>query len=556
MSTHRSAPSAEEALQAVERLVAGALNKGMLELLDAGAARNAILDLLGFNEPLPGTEERPAWNQALLELPAWAGGAPASAEADSGNGQPGIPELLAPLLDYAAAAGIVPDYTVTQRDLMDARIMGLLMPRPSETQARFALTALKDGIGAATDWFYHLNVNSNYIRMDRVALNQSWKHATKYGELEITVNLSKPEKDPAEIALLKTLPPSSYPKCLLCKENMGYAGRTDHPARQNHRILPMQLNGEAWFLQYSPYVYYKEHCIVFRAEHLPMAISRDSFGRLLEFTEQIPHYFVGSNADLPIVGGSILSHDHFQGGNYTFPMETAPVEAEFRHPDHPGVSFGIVNWPMSVLRLNGMDRERIQEAASDVLDAWRGYSDPEADVLAFTDKDGQRIPHNTITPVARRRKDGSFELDLVLRNNRASEEHPDGIFHPHRELHHIKKENIGLIEVMGLAVLPGRLKQELELVAACLDGSMTWEEALAAGPATMSQHRLWLDELQEAHSAVPGREEALAAVQASAGDKFLQVLRDAGVYKLTEDGRQAFRRFLLASGHVAGVAAE
>ncbi|WP_339278792.1 UDP-glucose--hexose-1-phosphate uridylyltransferase [Paenibacillus sp. FSL W8-1187] len=548
MTTHQPASSAEQALQAVEALIAGALRRGLLEPLDAGAARNAVLDLLGFDAPLPGEEERPAWSQGLLEPPAWASGkAGASPSADG----PGMPELLAPLLDYAAEAGIVPDRTVTQRDLLDARIMGLLLPRPSETQARFALTAASQGVAAATDWFYRLNVDSNYIRMDRVELNRSWTHPTEYGELEITVNLSKPEKDPAEIALLKTLPPSSYPKCLLCKENMGYAGRADHPARQNHRILPLQLSGEAWFLQYSPYVYYKEHCIVFRAEHVPMAISEESFGRLLDFVRQLPHYFVGSNADLPIVGGSILSHDHFQGGHHAFPMQTAPIEASFRHPGYEDLRFGIVRWPMSVLRVSGSDPDRLRRAAGELLAAWRGYSDPEAEVLASSVQNGERVPHNTITPVARRGADGSYELDLVLRNNRTSERHPEGIFHPHRELHHLKKENIGLIEVMGLAVLPGRLKQEMELLASCLDGSASWEQALAEGPPTMGQHWLWLEELQaSAGGAALERGEALRLVEASAGDKFLQVLRDAGVYKQTGEGREAFGRFLASAGLV------
>ncbi|QJC53382.1 UDP-glucose--hexose-1-phosphate uridylyltransferase [Paenibacillus albicereus] len=548
MTTHQSAPSAEQALQAVEALIAGALKRGLLEPLDAGAARNAVLDLLGFDAPLPGTEEQPVWRQALLEPPAWTSGDPAALPSPVGES---MPELLAPLLDYAAAAGIVPDRTVTQRDLLDARIMGLLLPRPSETQARFALTAARSGVQAATDWFYRLNVDSNYIRMDRVELNRSWAHKTEYGELEITVNLSKPEKDPAEIALLKTLPPSSYPKCLLCKENMGYAGRADHPARQNHRILPLGLSGEAWFLQYSPYVYYKEHCIVFRAEHVPMAISEESFGRLLDFVRQLPHYFVGSNADLPIVGGSILSHDHFQGGRHAFPMQAAPIEAGFRHPGYEDLRFGIVRWPMSVLRVSGRDPDRLRQAAGELLAAWRGYSDPEAEVLAFSAEGAEPVPHNTITPVARRGADGSYELDLVLRNNRTSDEHPEGIFHPHRELHHLKKENIGLIEVMGLAVLPGRLKQEMELLASCLDGSATWEQALADGPPTMAQHRGWLEELRASAGdrALDGGE-ALRLVEASAGDKFLQVLQDAGVYKQSAFGRAAFGRFLAFAGLV------
>jgi UDPglucose--hexose-1-phosphate uridylyltransferase len=363
--------------------------------------------------------------------------------------------------------------------------------------------------------------------------------------LEITVNLSKPEKDPREIALLKTLPQSNYPKCLLCKENVGYAGRPDHPARQNLRILPVPLKGEVWYFQYSPYVYYNEHSIVFCGEHIPMKITPDTFVRLLDFVEQYPHYFIGSNADLPIVGGSILNHDHFQAGRHVFPMETAPV-ADWRRCDaQPEVSAGIVQWPMSVLRLQSASKEAILGAASEILAKWRGYSDPVADLLAFSEKAGERTEHNTITPIARLKKDGGFELDLVLRNNRTSAEHPDGIFHPHRELHHIKKENIGLIEVMGLAVLPGRLQTELEQIADILAGRAAYDEAaLAAAEHPLNKHAEWIAALVDLYGTDGPDESVRLLLQAEVGDKFYAVLRDAGVYKADDTGRAAFDRFL------------
>ncbi len=538
-------PHEQDVSEAIGRLVAFALERGMLEPLDAGSARNSLLDLYGLAAPAAGSEELPSWEQGLLDAPNDADRAKLAAGLPAAGAE--APELLRPLLDYAAASGMIRD-SATERDLLDARLMGLLMPRPSETHARFRAAAAERGIRQATDEFYRLNIDANYIRLDRVALNMNWIHPTAYGPLEMTVNLSKPEKDPAEIAMLRSMPPSAYPKCLLCKENMGYAGRADHPARQNHRILPLRLSGESWFLQYSPYVYYEEHCIVFRAEHSPMSISHRTFGRLLEFTEQIPHYFVGSNADLPIVGGSILSHDHFQGGRHVFPMEEAPVEESFSHSSRPDISYGIVRWPMSVLRLAGRDRRQLAEAASDVLDAWRGFSDPEAEIHAYTEADGARTPHNTITPVARRREDGVYELDLVLRNNRTSEEHPEGIFHPHRHLHHLKRENIGLIEVMGLAVLPGRLKAEMEIIAACLSGSLQWNDVAAgADGAAMAPHDRWFAELQHQWGKTMDREAAMKAVLDSAGDKFLQVLTDAGVYKRTAEGRAAFKRFAAAA---------
>ncbi|RIX50866.1 UDP-glucose--hexose-1-phosphate uridylyltransferase [Paenibacillus nanensis] len=520
----QGAVSADEALLLIERLLQFARRNKLLHELDMSAGRNALLDLFRFAEPHRGSvpDEEPSSAVSILE----------------------------PLLDYGFSIGLIPDNTTTQRDLLDARIMGLLMPRPSETSAAFWREAEAGGISAATDAFYKLSIDSNYIRMDRIAKNQYWLHATPYGNLEMTINLSKPEKDPKEIALLKTLPQSHYPSCLLCADNVGYAGRPDHPARQNLRIIPLRLRGEDWFFQYSPYVYYNEHSIVFKAAHEPMAVSHESFARLLDFVEQFPHYFIGSNADLPIVGGSILSHDHFQAGRHVFPMETAPVEAVFHDESRPGVRFGIVKWPMTVLRVNGMSKSDVHEAACRILDEWRVYSDEEAEVRAWTEKsDGTRIPHNTITPIARLRDNGEYELDLVLRNNRTSDEHPDGIFHPHAHLHHIKKENIGLIEVMGLAVLPGRLKEELEQLSAYLTGEAPERvEALKAPSHPLHKHAEWADSLVARYGGANTADKARELLRAETGDKFLEVLKDAGVFKRTERGSAAFHQFLTTAG--------
>lgn len=519
-----AATSKEEAQHLIERLLQFGLQRGLFEQPDLSFARNALLDLFRLTEPsgAPAPEER-------LDSPAG---------------------LLEPLLDYGHAIGLIPDNTTTWRDLLDARMMGLLLPRPSEAAAAFRRKAEAEGVAAATESFYRMSIDSNYIRMDRIRNNQYWLHPTPYGNLEMTVNLSKPEKDPKEIALLKSLPQAHYPKCLLCEENVGYAGRPDHPARQNLRVIPLRLQGEDWYFQYSPYVYYNEHSIVFKAAHEPMAVSHSSFARLLDFVEQFPHYFIGSNADLPIVGGSILSHDHFQAGRHVFPMEAAPVEARFRDGERPGVSYGIVGWPMSVLRLNGSSKAEVHKAACRILDAWREYSDASADILAHTvQEDGSRVPHNTITPIARLRDNGEYELDLVLRNNRTSEEHPDGIFHPHRELHHIKKENIGLIEVMGLAVLPGRLKEELELIADCLTGAVSEPESLLADPAhPLHKHADWVRQLIGQYGGSVEKGKALELVRAETGNKFLAVLEDAGVFKRTEQGLRAFKRFLTSVG--------
>ncbi|MBB3108523.1 UDPglucose--hexose-1-phosphate uridylyltransferase [Paenibacillus phyllosphaerae] len=525
MTEQHQTTGAREALILIERLVQFAGQNAMVDPLDTYAARNALLDLFKFTESHDGVVE-----EEKLDSPV---------------------ELLEQLLDYGASIGLIPDNTTTYRDLLDARIMGLLMPRPSETVQAFKRTAQEHGISAATDAFYKLNIDSNYIRMDRIKKNQYWEQPTEYGNLEITINLSKPEKDPKEIALLKTMAPSHYPKCLLCIENLGYAGRADHPARQNIRVVPLQLQGEGWYFQYSPYVYYNEHSIVFNSQHVPMRITPTSFARLLDFVEQYPHYFIGSNADLPIVGGSILNHDHFQAGRHTFPMETAPADAVFANPSKPGVRYSIVAWPMSVVRLNAASKTDLLAAADEMLSAWRAYSDAEADVFAFTEQEGSEpIPHNTITPIARLKDNGEYELDLVLRNNRTSDEHPDGIFHPHQHLHHIKKENIGLIEVMGLAVLPGRLKTELSSIAAYLTGASAYStEAVASGE--LSKHAEWIGGMVAAHGTSLSEEQAAAVLRDEVGRKFLDVLKDAGVYKRTPEGQAAFARFLTSLGLTA-----
>ena len=441
-----------------------------------------------------------------------------------------LEETLAGILDWAEAQGRI-DGGVTGRDLLDTKLMGILTPRPSqvirEFEARYAQSP-----ETATDWYYKFSQDTDYIRRYRIQKDVKWVAPTPYGDLDITINLSKPEKDPKAIAAAKLAPQSGYPKCQLCRENEGYMGRMNHPARQNHRILPITINHEDWFFQYSPYVYYNEHCIVFNGKHVPMKIDRATFRKQLDFIRQFPHYFVGSNADLPIVGGSILSHDHFQGGRYTFAMEKAPVEQAVSFPGFADVEAGIVKWPMSVIRLRCEDDTRLVDLAEKILLAWRGYTDEAAFIFAETDGE----PHNTITPIARMR-DGRYELDLVLRNNLTTEEYPLGVYHPHQELHHIKKENIGLIEVMGLAVLPARLKGELALLA----------EALVAGrdiraDEALEKHADWAEELRTRYTFT--RENAMDILQKEVGVVFAQVLEHAGVYKCTPEGREAFLRFI------------
>ena len=486
----------------IDSLIAYAMNCGLTEPEDHIVATNRILDLLRMDDYTPSDE-------LLID---------------------DLEEILAGILAYAVEKGLCDD-GITAKDIFDTRIMGALTPMPREVIATFR-ALYEQSPEMATDWYYQFSCDTDYIRRYRIAKDMRWKYASEYGELDITINLSKPEKDPKAIAAAKNAPQTSYPKCLLCTENEGYAGRMNHPARQNHRIIPFEICGADWRLQYSPYVYYNEHCIVFNAQHIPMKIDKSAFEKLLDFVRVFPHYFVGSNADLPIVGGSILSHEHFQGGHYTFAMETAPIEEPLTFKGFEDIKAGIVKWPMSVIRLQGADPARIADLADKILLAWRGYTDESVSVIAFSD--GQ--PHNTITPIARRRGE-DYELDLVLRCNITTDEHPMGVFHPHADKHHIKKENIGLIEVMGLAVLPSRLKKELaDLAEAVVAGKdISADEAL-------SKHADWLAELKEKYTFTA--ENALDIILQETGKVFAAVLEDAGVYKNTCEGRAAFLRFV------------
>ncbi len=442
-----------------------------------------------------------------------------------------LEDILAEMLSYAHDFGLMPEDDIVHRDLFDTKIMGLLTPRPSEVISTFHALYEKSP-RQATDFYYKFSQDTDYIRRYRIARDMKWTADTEYGRLDITINLSKPEKDPRAIAAARAAKQSGYPKCLLCRENVGYRGRLNHPARQNHRVMPVTIQDSDWNMQYSPYVYYNEHCIVFNGEHVPMKIEHGTFCKLLDFVEQFPHYFLGSNADLPIVGGSILSHDHFQGGHYEFAMDRAPVEREFQVMGFEEVEAGIVRWPMSVIRLRCKDRNKLTELSDLILERWRGYTDESAFIFAETDGE----PHNTITPIAHY-KNGKFQLDLVLRNNITTEEHPLGVFHPHQELHHIKKENIGLIEVLGLAILPSRLKTEMELL----------EEAILQGKDIRSmedieKHADWVDKFLPRYEHVT--EENIAGIlQKEIGLVFCQVLQDAGVFKRDEAGMAAFQRF-------------
>ncbi|WP_166242544.1 UDP-glucose--hexose-1-phosphate uridylyltransferase [Paenibacillus turpanensis] len=517
----------EQIASQIERLLDYAEYHRLLDSYDRMETRNALLDLYGLSEPDAEVLESSGIHQA----------------AGRRKEAPPLADILEPLVTAAAEKGLIADNTPIYRDLMDARLMGLVMPRSSEVVRRFSNTSGDYGIKRATDEYYAMSIASNYIRMDRIRLNEYWTASTPFGELEITINLSKPEKDPKDIAAERAAPQGNYPKCLLCLENVGYAGRVNHPARQNHKVIPLVLNREQWYFQYSPYVYYNEHSIIFKGTHSPMAITEETFGRLLDFVEQFPHYFIGSNADLPIVGGSILSHDHFQGGRHRFAMEKAGVISRFESEQYPNVQAGIVHWPMSVIRLQGESRDELVSCASRVLSGWRAYSDEQCGILAYTENAGERVPHNTITPIARVNADGRYELDLVLRNNRCTEEHPDGLFHPHRELHHIKKENIGLIEVMGLAVLPGRLSRELEQVCAMLTGQTAMPDIMQAGH-PLEKHWPWIERLVKQYGASLQAEEARKIVRQEVGEIYNKVLSHAGVYKQDPQGQAGFTRFL------------
>lgn len=489
----------------ISRLLEYGLQRGLIAPEDKAYAANRMLALLGLREfePQP-VEEK-------LHTPV---------------------EPLERLCQFAAEAGLIEPDTRDGRDQFDTELMNCLMPRPSQVVREFYSLYEKDK-QAATDYYYQLARSSNYIRVDRIEKDRMWTAPTPYGDLVITINLSKPEKDPKAIAAAKNAPQSGYPKCALCRENEGYLGSANQAARGNHRLIPLELGGEPWFLQYSPYVYYNEHCIVLSHEHRPMKVSRQSISRLLEFVTFLPHYFVGSNADLPIVGGSILTHDHFQGGRYEFPMAKAPIREKVCFPGFEDVEAGIVHWPMSVIRLRGKEAQRLVDLADKILTAWREYSDESAEILAYT----EGTPHNTITPIARRRGE-DYELDLVLRNNRTTPEHPLGLFHPHAEYHHIKKENIGLIEVMGLAILPPRLLTETGLLEQALKDPAQAQEIMARPE--MEKHQAWYEELKAAGA---GEGDTQRAIQENIGVIFGKILGNAGVYKDTEEGREAFRRF-------------
>ena len=446
-----------------------------------------------------------------------------------------LESTLGELLDYAAEKGII-DEGITARDLFDTKLMGLMLPRPSFVTDKF-YELYRESPQKATEYFFNLSRDSDYIRRYRIKKDVKWTTDTEYGTLDITINLSKPEKDPKAIAAAKNAPQAGYPKCMLCKECEGYAGRINYPARQNHRIIPVTINNSNWFFQYSPYVYYNEHCIVFNGEHTPMAINKATFIKLFDFVKAFPHYFVGSNADLPIVGGSILSHDHFQGGNYTFAMAKAPVETELKFQGFEDIKAGIVKWPMSVIRLNGKDTDRIIELADKILAAWRGYTNEDAFIFAETN--GEK--HNTITPIARKNGE-NFELDLVLRNNITTPEHPMGVYHPHAELHHIKKENIGLIEVMGLAVLPARLKDEMALLGEAMLKNVDLKE-----DDILSKHAAWADEIKAKYSDI-NENNIDSILKTEIGIVFSKVLEHAGVFKRNDNGLKAFIRFAESVG--------
>lgn len=491
--------------KSIKALVVYAEKNGFIEACDEVWAVNRILEIIGAD-----SYDEPA------EVPTME-----------------LTEILDTLCDYAYENGTLKENSIVYRDLFDTKIMGAILPMPSQTRKTFRDLYAESPV-KATDWYYKFSQDTNYIRRDRIAKDVKWIAPTEYGDLDITINLSKPEKDPKAIAAAKLMLQSSFPKCLLCKENEGYAGRVNHPARQNHRIMPVVINDSNWFMQYSPYVYYNEHCIVFNAEHTPMKIELATFRKLLDFVKQFPHYFVGSNADLPIVGGSILAHDHFQGGHYTFAMAKAPVETELHFEGFEQVDAGIVKWPMSVIRLSSADDNALVELGAKILAAWRGYTDEAACIFAETNGE----PHNTITPIARMRDD-KFELDLVLRNNITTEEHPLGVYHPHAELHHIKKENIGLIEVMGLAVLPARLKEELNVLV----------DALVSGADIRADERIckhadWAEELKTRYTFT--EDNAMDIVQKEVGIVFSKVLEHAGVYKRSEEGKKAFLKFVFS----------
>ncbi|MGI6538530.1 MAG: UDP-glucose--hexose-1-phosphate uridylyltransferase [Caldicoprobacterales bacterium] len=521
--------SAEHELKfLIEKLLQYAVYNHLIDNQDLVWARNQLIDLLNVNDPFYISAD----TEIDYVIPEYA------------------TPILEKILDYAYEAGILKDNTLTSRDLLDTRIMGLLLSKPSEIIKRFNNIKKEKGITAATDDFYQLCQKSNYIRMDRIHKNIRWFSNSPFGQLEITINLTKPEKDPKEIAALRNAPQYGYPKCLLCVENVGYAGRLNHPARQTHRTIPLELYGETWHFQYSPYVYYNEHCIVLNEKHVPMKITKATFHRLFEFLDLFPHYFIGSNADLPIVGGSILNHDHFQGGRHVLPMEKAKIEYRLFCEKYPSVKPAVLYWPMTVLRICSSNSEELIDFAYYILSGWREYSDPAFDILAYTqNKNSEAIPHNTITPIARKKDNGDYELDLVLRNNRTTNKHPLGVFHPHEDLHHIKKENIGLIEVMGLFILPGRLKKEIDSIKELM-GSKTENELneLRNPDHMLHHHYFWVEEMIRKYGTGLSMQEIDDLVKKEITEKCLRILSDAGVYKATPAGRGGLNKFLASLG--------
>ncbi|HZJ83028.1 MAG TPA: UDP-glucose--hexose-1-phosphate uridylyltransferase [Clostridia bacterium] len=517
----------EKAAQLVEMLLSYGLKYELIKNDDVIFCRNQLLDLLNIQEPYDNPDF--PWEDDIPETAT---------------------PILEELLDYADDKGMLPENTLVYRDLLDTKIMGIITPLPSQLIDRFNEIKETQGVQIATEDFYNTCKRSDYIRMDRIAKNQEWDYESNFGTLNITINLTKPEKDPREIAALKNAPQVGYPQCVLCPENVGYAGRVNHPARQTLRTLPVELGQEKWRFQYSPYVYYNQHCIVLNEQHIPMRIKRKTFKKLFDFLELFPHYFIGSNADLPIVGGSILNHDHFQGGYYTFPMERSPIEYSLSSKGYPEMSAGVLNWPMSTLRLTSIDSKALTDIAYKTLELWRDYSDPSAGILSQSlDEGGQATPHNTITPIARKNSVGLYELDLVFRNNRTSPEYPLGIFHPHPEIHHIKKENIGLIEVMGLFILPGRLQKELSDIKDLLTGkgSMS-DENIISTDHPLHQHKEWIEELIQNYGSENNDSRAQKIIEDEVGEKCEQVLKDGGVFKTTAEGRNAFNKFLEVAG--------
>lgn len=501
--------------ETIEILLKYGVKNGIVDELDVIPIRNELMDLFQVEEPFLGEVED-------IDLETLQG-------------------ILDELVDYAFEKEIIKSNTIANRDLFDTRIMGLLTPMESVVVNKFWDIQEERGIKEATNYFYDLCQKINYIRTNRINKNLHWIVKTVYGEMEITINLSKPEKDPRDIERAKNEKKKKYPKCFLCVDNVGFSGSLNHPARQNLRVIPLRLNGEQWFFQYSPYVYYNEHSIVFKSEHVPMKINKDTFRRLFDFVDIFPHYFIGSNADLPVVGGSILSHEHFQSGRHVFPIEKAEVERKFYCSNYPNVSIGIVKWPMSVIRLSGENRDSIIELSNYILCKWKDYSDEEVNIVSKSEIDGEKVCHNTITPILRMNENKEYEMDLVLRNNRRNEEYPDGIFHPHKNLHNIKRENIGLIEVMGLAILPGRLKKELNMIEEILTGR---EYEYYDEKRELFKHRFWIDELKEKYGINLNHEKAREIIENEVGYKFQQVLLDAGVFKRDELGKAHFDKFM------------